>query len=95
MLSGANGWWVPSTEGTVPPSRYAHTTAYYKGKIYIFGGFNGITCFNDIYTLDLGACCLVTVAKRDRSGAEVAAIGTAPSAAGSGPGESARVRAVC
>jgi len=47
------GWWVPSLEGSAPPNRYAQSTVFHDGKVYVFGGFNGVVCFNDLYSLDV------------------------------------------
>ncbi|KAI0744793.1 galactose oxidase [Earliella scabrosa] len=42
-------------EGTVlPPPRRAHTSVLYKNKLWIFGGGNGSTALNDVWTLDVG-----------------------------------------
>lgn len=53
-IAELNAWWEPAMKGAVPVTRYAHCTHYYNKKIYLFGGFNGFTCFNDLYTLDIG-----------------------------------------
>ncbi|KAG1853859.1 hypothetical protein C8R48DRAFT_749611 [Suillus tomentosus] len=36
-----------------PAPRRAHTSVLYNGKIYIFGGGNGLTALNDLWTLDV------------------------------------------
>jgi Rab9 effector protein with kelch motifs len=36
-----------------PPPRRAHTAVYYKGKIWVFGGGNGMKALNDLWTLDV------------------------------------------
>ncbi|KII84047.1 hypothetical protein PLICRDRAFT_179731 [Plicaturopsis crispa FD-325 SS-3] len=36
-----------------PSPRRAHTAVLYKGKIWIFGGGNGMTALNDTWTLDV------------------------------------------
>ncbi|KAG1744459.1 hypothetical protein EDB19DRAFT_1894578 [Suillus lakei] len=36
-----------------PAPRRAHTAVLYNGKIYIFGGGNGLTALNDLWTLDV------------------------------------------
>jgi hypothetical protein len=38
----------------IPAPRRAHTAAYYKSKIWIFGGGNGMQALNDVWTLDVG-----------------------------------------
>lgn len=37
----------------IPPPRRAHTSVLYKGKLWIFGGGNGSTALNDVWTLDV------------------------------------------
>ncbi|KAK1222890.1 hypothetical protein PQX77_014312 [Marasmius sp. AFHP31] len=37
-----------------PAARRAHTAVYYKGKVWIFGGGNGMTALNDVWALDVG-----------------------------------------
>lgn len=36
-----------------PAPRRAHTAVLYMGKIYIFGGGNGLTALNDLWSLDV------------------------------------------
>lgn len=42
-----------AAEPAHPAPRRAHTTVLYQGKIYIFGGGNGLTALNDLWTLDV------------------------------------------
>lgn len=37
----------------LPPPRRAHTSVLYKNKLWIFGGGNGSTALNDVWTLDV------------------------------------------
>ncbi|TFY73028.1 hypothetical protein EWM64_g10984, partial [Hericium alpestre] len=37
----------------VPPPRRAHTSVYYQGKVWVFGGGNGMQALNDLWTLDV------------------------------------------
>jgi len=37
----------------VPPPRRAHTAVSYQGKIWVFGGGNGMQALNDVWTLDV------------------------------------------
>lgn len=37
-----------------PPPRRAHTSFVYDDKMYIFGGWNGVECFNDMWFYDFG-----------------------------------------
>jgi len=41
-------------EGKQPAGRRAHTAVYYQQKLWIFGGGNGLTALNDVWTLDMG-----------------------------------------
>ncbi|ESK96735.1 conjugation with cellular fusion-related protein [Moniliophthora roreri MCA 2997] len=36
-----------------PTARRAHSAVYYKGKVWVFGGGNGMTALNDVWTLDV------------------------------------------
>ena len=38
-----------------PGSRRAHTAVLYCGKIYVFGGGNGSSALNDLWTLDVSS----------------------------------------
>ncbi|KAL0574766.1 hypothetical protein V5O48_007193 [Marasmius crinis-equi] len=37
-----------------PAARRAHTAVFYKGKVWVFGGGNGMTALNDVWALDVG-----------------------------------------
>ncbi|KAJ4472122.1 galactose oxidase [Lentinula aciculospora] len=39
--------------GEIPAPRRAHTAVYYNGRIWVFGGGNGMTALNDVWTLDV------------------------------------------
>lgn len=39
--------------GEIPAPRRAHTAVYYNGKIWMFGGGNGMMALNDVWTLDV------------------------------------------
>ncbi|KAG8828900.1 hypothetical protein FRC17_007397 [Serendipita sp. 399] len=41
-----------TTPHAVPPPRRAHTAVYYRQKLYIFGGGNGVKALNDVWSLD-------------------------------------------
>ncbi|KAG8215216.1 hypothetical protein J3R82DRAFT_8759 [Butyriboletus roseoflavus] len=43
----------PEVDPLHPAPRRAHTAVLYNGKIYIFGGGNGLTALNDLWTLDV------------------------------------------
>ncbi|CDO70419.1 hypothetical protein BN946_scf184999.g60 [Trametes cinnabarina] len=46
---------TPEAERTCPfpPPRRAHTSVFYKNKLWIFGGGNGTHALNDVWALDL------------------------------------------
>ena len=47
-------WTRPNiVSGNRPASRRAHSAVYYKGKVWIFGGGNGLSALNDVWTLDV------------------------------------------
>ena len=40
--------------GTKTPARAGHSAIVYNGKMYVFGGDDGSTKYNDVWKLDLG-----------------------------------------
>ncbi|TFK29105.1 galactose oxidase [Coprinopsis marcescibilis] len=44
----------PIHDGDQPTGRRAHSAVYYKGRIWVFGGGNGLTALNDVWTMELG-----------------------------------------
>ena len=46
-------WLLANETGEAPSPRYGHTANLYNKKMYIFGGWNGKTYFNDVVTFDL------------------------------------------
>src|SRR5262245_51985978 len=40
---------------TIPAPRRAHTAVLYNGKVWIFGGGNGMMALNDVWTLDISS----------------------------------------
>ncbi|KAH0833967.1 hypothetical protein J3R83DRAFT_11184 [Lanmaoa asiatica] len=48
----------PDADPLHPAPRRAHTAVLHNGKIYVFGGGNGLTALNDLWTLDVS--CLDT-----------------------------------
>mmetsp|Transcript_126958 Transcript_126958/g.367476 ORF Transcript_126958/g.367476 Transcript_126958/m.367476 type:complete len:870 (+) Transcript_126958:2-2611(+) len=47
-------WEALECSGEVPQSRSGHTCALHQNRyLYIFGGFDGSNCFDDLYVLDL------------------------------------------
>mmetsp|Transcript_92546 Transcript_92546/g.160408 ORF Transcript_92546/g.160408 Transcript_92546/m.160408 type:complete len:524 (-) Transcript_92546:398-1969(-) len=45
-------WRTPYLDGTPPPARNTHTASVLGDKVYIFGGWDRKTCFQDLYCLD-------------------------------------------
>lgn len=45
-------WSTPACSGEIPPPRRAHTATSVEDKIFVFGGSNGTTYYNDLYILD-------------------------------------------
>ncbi len=48
-------WWQPIVHGVKPAPRAAHSATVVGNKIFIFGGNDGTTLFNDLHVLDTGA----------------------------------------
>ena len=46
-------WTTPRVEGERPETRYGHSATLVNRKIYIFGGRQGDSYFNDVFTLDI------------------------------------------
>eukprot|EP01080_Neovahlkampfia_damariscottae_P008181 gene8181-9_t len=45
-------WKLFEVKGRIPSKRYSHSAILYNEKMYIFGGFNGLTMLNEVYELD-------------------------------------------
>lgn len=45
-------WTHPEMRGEMPPPCRAHTATLVDRKIYVFGGGEGPTYYNDLYILD-------------------------------------------
>ena len=45
--------WAEVNDGTAPSPRAQYVSAYYNGKMYIYGGQNGTTTYNDLWEFDL------------------------------------------
>jgi len=55
MNSLASQTWSEIIPVNQPPApRRAHTSFVHQDKMYIFGGWNGHTCFNDMWYYDFG-----------------------------------------
>ena len=39
--------------GNLPSPRAAHSASIVKNKLFIFGGWNGFSAFNDVFAMDL------------------------------------------
>mgnify|MGYP001981058216 CR=1 FL=1 len=46
-------WARMSAGGSLPPPRSGAASVVVKGKLYMFGGYDGTKCFNDMDILDL------------------------------------------
>jgi hypothetical protein len=46
-------WSKPKVGGQKPSARACHTMSRVGRKLYMFGGYDGEKCFNDIDILDL------------------------------------------
>ena len=46
-------WSQPMLSGAPPSARACHTTTRMGRKLYMFGGYDGTKCFNDVDVLDL------------------------------------------
>ncbi|KAF0465446.1 galactose oxidase [Gigaspora margarita] len=49
-------WEVRKVYGTPPSGRGYHTTILYDSRLFVFGGYDGHSVFDDVYCLDLSAC---------------------------------------
>ncbi len=47
-------WYVLDRNGQAPYARVGHTTVYYRGSVFMFGGANQDGPFNDLHAYDLG-----------------------------------------
>lgn len=55
IVRGGKFSWLPvPTIGVTPGKRYGHSMAYSKPSLVVFGGNNGQSALNDIWTIDLG-----------------------------------------
>eukprot|EP00112_Aurelia_sp_Birch-Aquarium-sp1_P017489 Seg406.3 transcript_id=Seg406.3/GoldUCD/mRNA.D3Y31 product="RING finger protein B" protein_id=Seg406.3/GoldUCD/D3Y31 len=50
----SNSWYQPIVSGEKPTARSGHSACLIDGLLYIFGGWDAPTCFNDLWTLDIG-----------------------------------------
>lgn len=46
-------WTRVEAKGDIPAPRSGHSAVQINGIMYIFGGFSGSACLNDLYALDL------------------------------------------
>ncbi|XP_065059978.1 rab9 effector protein with kelch motifs-like [Rhopilema esculentum] len=49
-----NSWYQPIVRGEKPNARSGHSACLVDGLLYIFGGWDAPTCFDDLWTLDIG-----------------------------------------
>lgn len=60
--------WKELNPTSQPPApRRAHTSFVYDDKMYIFGGWNGVECFNDMWYYDFGKTEHFGIRKTHRS----------------------------
>lgn len=45
-------WYYPECTGDILTQRKGHTATAVEDKVYVFGGGDGPTFFNDLYVLD-------------------------------------------
>ena len=48
-------WESKSCAGVPPPGRGYHVALLHDARIFISGGYNGVSVFDDLWVLDLGA----------------------------------------
>jgi hypothetical protein len=48
-------WEAKTPQGTAPPGRGYHVAVLHDARIYLSGGYNGVTVFDDLWALDLSA----------------------------------------
>lgn len=48
-------WEQKIPKGVPPPGRGYHVAVLHDGRIFISGGYNGVSVFDDLWALDLGA----------------------------------------
>eukprot|EP01054_Gregarina_sp_Poly1_P006421 Gregarina_sp_Poly_1__6420@NODE_3428_length_1103_cov_8_534749_g2171_i0_p1_GENE_NODE_3428_length_1103_cov_8_534749_g2171_i0NODE_3428_length_1103_cov_8_534749_g2171_i0_p1_ORF_typecomplete_len264_score33_77Kelch_3/PF13415_6/14Kelch_3/PF13415_6/1_8e12Kelch_3/PF13415_6/7e09Kelch_3/PF13415_6/1_2e06Kelch_4/PF13418_6/4_7e12Kelch_4/PF13418_6/0_001Kelch_4/PF13418_6/5_2e10Kelch_2/PF07646_15/7_6e10Kelch_2/PF07646_15/0_00011Kelch_2/PF07646_15/7_7e10Kelch_6/PF13964_6/4_2e11Kelch_6/PF13964_6/0_00027Kelch_6/PF13 len=53
-------WIQPAAHGKIPRPRACHTLSRVRRKLYMFGGYDGTHCFNDIEVLDLESFAWIT-----------------------------------
>jgi hypothetical protein len=47
-------WYHPNITGVYPNGRWAHSSVILQHQLFIFGGFNGSSCFDDVHVYDSG-----------------------------------------
>lgn len=52
--TNSNSWYKPIVNGAYPKARSGHSACLVDGFLYIFGGWDAPTCFNDLWVLDTG-----------------------------------------
>jgi hypothetical protein len=46
--------------GRPPSSRAYHGTVYFDGRVFLLGGYDGVTAFSDVWILDLASHSYLT-----------------------------------
>jgi len=49
-----------SIVGRAPSSRAYHGTVHFDGRIFLLGGYDGVTAFSDVWILDLASHSYLT-----------------------------------
>lgn len=55
LMSVTLQWEIKSPRGAVPPGRGYHVALLHDARIFISGGYNGVSVFDDFWILDLSA----------------------------------------
>ena len=53
MVEGYFTWFLKPLKGEIFSPRSGHCSILSKNKVYIFGGYDGIKCFNDLYSINM------------------------------------------
>lgn len=49
-------WETRKVYGIAPCPRGYHTTILFDSRLFLFGGYDGKSVYDDVYILDLSAC---------------------------------------
>jgi hypothetical protein len=68
MLRVTLQWESKTPKGVLPAGRGYHIAILHDARILIFGGYNGVTIFNDLWTLELSAAAYLPQVVSCKSG---------------------------